>query len=179
MKLRVTSGSLGGRRFDAPKGHKTHPMSEKIRSAIFNMLGDISGLTVLDAYSGSGALAFEAVSRGAQKVYAVEKDKSAFSTIQKNKDLLRLGNELSVSVSNVSSWLKTNNLIFDIIFCDHPYNDVKISVLEQMHKYLVDGGIMVCSLPTGQVKEVAQKLEDLKEITIKEYANASILIMQK
>ncbi len=179
MKLRVTSGRLGGRQFDAPKGYRTHPMSEKIRSAVFNMLGDISGLTILDAYSGSGALAFESISRGAKKVYAVEKDKGAFSTIKNNKELLGIGDELSVSMANVSSWLKTSNPNFDIVFCDPPYNDVKIPVLEKMQNYLSDGGIMVCSLPTEQVKEVAKSLTEMTEITVREYANASILILQK
>lgn len=179
MRLRVTSGSLGGRQFDAPKGHKTHPMSEKIRSAVFNMLGDISELEVLDAYSGSGALAFESISRGAKKVYAIEKDKGAFSTIKNNKDLLRINDELSVSMANVSSWLKTQSISFDIIFCDPPYDEVKISVLEQAQNYLNDGGIMVCSLPTELVNDVTKNLTRLKQITIKKYANASILILQK
>ena len=62
--MRIIAGSLGGRVFKAPSGHRTHPMSEKIRGAIFNALGDISDLTVLDAFTGSGALCFEAVSRG-------------------------------------------------------------------------------------------------------------------
>jgi 16S rRNA (guanine966-N2)-methyltransferase len=54
--MRIISGRLGGRQFEAPKGHKTHPMSEKMRGALFNVLGDISGLNVFDAYGGSGAM---------------------------------------------------------------------------------------------------------------------------
>lgn len=65
MKLRVISGSLGGRLINSPPGNKTHPMSEKMRGAIFNILGNIEGLDVLDAYSGSGAIALEAISRKA------------------------------------------------------------------------------------------------------------------
>ena len=70
--MRIISGVLGGRVFKAPNGNKTHPMSEKIRGAMFNSLGDISGLTVLDAFSGSGAVAIEAFSRGAEHVVAVD-----------------------------------------------------------------------------------------------------------
>ena len=60
--MRVISGKFGGQLFDAPKGHRTHPMSEKVRGALFSVLGDISGLTVLDAFAGSGALSIEAIS---------------------------------------------------------------------------------------------------------------------
>jgi 16S rRNA G966 N2-methylase RsmD len=53
--MRVIAGSLGGRPFESPHGHRTHPMSEKVRGAIFGILGDIEGLTVLDIFAGSGA----------------------------------------------------------------------------------------------------------------------------
>ena len=53
--MRVISGWLGGRIFESPHGHRTHPMSDKIRGAVFGVLGDIKGLTVLDAFAGSGA----------------------------------------------------------------------------------------------------------------------------
>ncbi|MCB6771180.1 RsmD family RNA methyltransferase, partial [Veillonella atypica] len=49
--MRIIAGQLGGRTFDAPRGHRTHPMGDKIRGALFNILGDISGLTVFDAFA--------------------------------------------------------------------------------------------------------------------------------
>ncbi|MBX4199607.1 RsmD family RNA methyltransferase, partial [Candidatus Saccharibacteria bacterium] len=53
--MRIISGQLKGRNFASPRGHKTHPMSDKMRGALFNILGDIEGLSFLDAFSGSGA----------------------------------------------------------------------------------------------------------------------------
>ena len=179
MKLRVSAGKLGGLKFDAPRGNKTHPMSEKIRMALFNMLGDIKGLTVLDAYSGSGALAFESISRGAKHVYAVEKDNAAYITIKENKESLHIGDELKVSIANISSWLKTNDLKYDIIFCDPPYNDVKVRHLQRIQSYVKDGGLLVVSLPTAIVNDVLEELDDVKHLTTKEYANASIVILKK
>ena len=88
--MRIVSGALGGRTFDAPRGHRTHPMSDKIRGALFNMLGDIEGLQVADLYSGTGAISFEAISRGASNTIAIEADKVAYATIKKNIDQLNL-----------------------------------------------------------------------------------------
>ncbi len=70
--MRVIAGWLGGQNFDSPKSNRVHPMSDKMRGAIFGVLGDIKGLTVLDAFSGSGALAIESISRGAKSAIAID-----------------------------------------------------------------------------------------------------------
>ena len=59
--MRVIAGFLGGRVFESPHGHRTHPMSEKMRGAIFGVLGDIKQLRVLDVFSGSGAVSIDAI----------------------------------------------------------------------------------------------------------------------
>lgn len=133
--------------FEAPTGHKTHPMSEKIRGAIFNMLGDIKGLYILDAFSGSGALAFEAVSRGAKKVVAIELDTNAHKTIELNIETLAIIN-ITTSRANVGSWVKTNpKERFDIILCDPPYDRVNPELLETLAWHVKPGGVLVLSLP--------------------------------
>ena len=63
--MKVVAGSRGGRNFASPHNNRTHPMSDKVRGALFNALGDLDGLSVLDAYAGSGACSLEAASRGA------------------------------------------------------------------------------------------------------------------
>jgi 16S rRNA (guanine966-N2)-methyltransferase len=83
--MRVVAGSLKGRIFNEPSGHQTHPMSEKVRGALFNALGDIEGLSVLDAFAGSGALSFEAVSRGAKSVVRLIKTRPRFTKVIENK----------------------------------------------------------------------------------------------
>src|SRR5262245_46897524 len=102
--MRVIAGSLGGRTFDSPPGHRTHPMSEKARGAIFNALGELSGLTVLDAFAGSGALTIEAISRGAESALAIDVDKYAYETIQANFKALKLDEKAIVMRKNVSGW---------------------------------------------------------------------------
>lgn len=179
MRLRVISGKLGGRRFNSPSGHRTHPMSEKIRSAVFNMLGDITGLDILDAFGGSGSLAFESYSRGASNVYVVERDSSAYETIKENAESLGIEDDIQISLANVSSWLKTNELSFDIIFCDPPYNDINPKIVEILPKYLNIGGLMVCSFPTAFLDELDFSSKTLEQISQKNYANASIVIYKR
>src|SRR5690606_6064291 len=105
--------------------NNTHPMSEKIRGAVFNMLGDISGLTVLDAFAGSGALSFEAISRGAKSAVMIELDKKAVSTIHENIQILGLEDSASVVNRNIKGWSSNNqSLKYDIVICDPPYDAV-------------------------------------------------------
>lgn len=146
--MRIIAGLLGGRQFDSPAGHKTHPMSEKARGAIFNALGDISDLTVLDAFSGSGALSFEAVSRGAQSALAIENDKNAQKTIAENCQKLGTKNVKLISAS-AGAWLNTARLepSFDIVLCDPPYDNLQENTLEKLANLVKSGGVIVLSLP--------------------------------
>ena len=78
MRIRIIAGRYGGRFIQAPPGNTTHPMGERVRSAMFNSLGEIvEGARVLDAFAGSGAVGLEALSRGAASVTFVERDRVA------------------------------------------------------------------------------------------------------
>lgn len=145
--MRIISGKLGGQSFDSPGGHRTHPMGDKIRGALFNMLGDINGLTVADLFSGSGAIAIEAVSRGASSVTAVEADKVAYSTIKKNIESLGLDEQISAHKMYVHSWLNRTNNLYDIVVADPPYDDLVYKTLDKIHEVVKPGGILVYSLP--------------------------------
>ena len=106
--MRIIAGELKGRSFDSPRGRRTHPMSDKIRGALFNALGDLSGLTILDAFAGSGALSFEAISRGARSALAIELDKQAFQAISQNIDQLALDEKVQVLRKNVRGWSRNH-----------------------------------------------------------------------
>src|SRR5437868_2924372 len=101
--MRIIAGKLKGREFKSPHGHKTHPMSDKVRGALFNILGDIDELTFLDAFAGSGALAFEAVSRGAKSVAAIDKDSSAHKALEQNAKEL-CPRDVKVIKANAGGW---------------------------------------------------------------------------
>src|SRR5580704_8750565 len=102
--MRVIAGYLGGRSFNSPGGHRTHPMSDKVRGAIFGVLGDIKGLTVLDAFAGSGALAIEAISRGAKSAVAIEVDKRAHAIIVENIQALGLEARVKAIRAFAGAW---------------------------------------------------------------------------
>ena len=106
--MRIISGTLKGRVLKDPKSHRTHPMGEKIRGALFNSLGPINGMTVLDAFTGSGAIAVEAVSRGASKVVAIDNDLEAYKCAFKNVALVNLQDRIDVFCTNTKSWSNNN-----------------------------------------------------------------------
>lgn len=177
MRLKIISGTLGGRQFEAPPGHKTHPMSEKARGAIFNILGDVEGMSVLDAFSGSGALAFEALSRGASKVVGIDVDKSAHLTMISNARTLGVDGQLKLTRANINSWIDNNpSELFDIVFCDPPYDKLSQGLLVKVAERARDGGIVVYSLPP----ESDFRLDDnFSLLTHKEYGDATLAFYRR
>ena len=105
--MRIIAGQLKGNMFASPHGNRTHPMSDKVRGALFNALGDIEGLTVLDAFAGSGALAFEALSRGAASATLLKKDKPAQRAISENIVTLNVEKRTKLIRASANAWLGT------------------------------------------------------------------------
>ncbi|HMS93510.1 MAG TPA: 16S rRNA (guanine(966)-N(2))-methyltransferase RsmD [Candidatus Saccharibacteria bacterium] len=157
MRVRLISGQYGGRILDAPDTSKTHPMSERIRNAIFNSLGDrVADAVVLDAFAGSGAVGFEALSRGASRVIFLEKDRIASKVIAKNIETLDCGDEAQLIKASVAAWSENNPATqFDLIFADPPYHDPQFSTVTRLFSHLKPGALMVLShsgrgeAPTG------------------------------
>jgi 16S rRNA (guanine966-N2)-methyltransferase len=146
--MRIIAGSLGGRTFASPGSAQTHPMSQKARGALFNALGDISGLSVLDAFAGSGGLSFEAVSRGAAGVVAIDSDRLAQKTIEQNSATLDIAGEVKLVKASVNTWLATNpKAQFDIVLCDPPYDNLQPNLLIQIADHVKPGGLIIFSLP--------------------------------
>lgn len=172
--MRIISGIYGGRVINAPSGHVTHPMSEKIRGAIFNALGDITGLSMLDAFSGSGAIAIEAVSRGIDNVIAIDKSKNAIRTIQENIKSLDIKN-IKATQANISTWIDNNlGKQFDIIICDPPYDHIDINLLSKIEKQTKENGLLVLSLPPGIKYNSKNKL-----LLEKDYGDAKLYFYRK
>lgn len=171
--MRVIAGRLGGRVFDAPGTERTHPMSEKMCGALFNILGDIEGLSVLDPFAGTGALSFEACSRGARHATAIESDHLAFQTITRNSKRLGLEDEVTLVYANNVQWMHTNKDIrFALVLCDPPYDDLKSDTIVQLASHVVPAGILVLSWPSN--KDVP-KLPSLEQIEQRSYGDAQLI----
>ena len=85
MNIRLISGIYGGRKIIAPGGSRTHPMSERVRNALFNSIGDeIVDADILDAFAGTGSIGLEALSRGAKRAVFVERDRLAQGILVEN-----------------------------------------------------------------------------------------------
>jgi 16S rRNA (guanine966-N2)-methyltransferase len=135
--------------FDSPGSHRTHPMSDKMRGALFNILGDLGGLNVLDAFGGSGALGFEAISRGAHTVLILDDDTTAQKTIEQNIGTLKLEPSVRLVRMAAGGWLRKNpGKVFDVVLCDPPYDNVQHELIEKLAKRVSPGGILVLSHPT-------------------------------
>lgn len=174
--MRVIAGYLGGRNFDSPHGHRTHPMSDKIRGALFNALGDIEGLTVLDAFAGSGAVSFEAISRGAKHVTAIEQDRLAQRVISKNMLQLDVSDSMQLINASSNSWLhKNSGKTFDIVILDPPYNDVQYDLVERLVSCVAKDGILVLSWPSDLELPRFPSLTQIKRRT---YGDAQLLFYQ-
>lgn len=119
--MRITSGIYRGRRLSGPS--RIRPTQDKVRKALFDILGDISGLSFLELYAGSGAVGLEAASRGAVEVAMVEQDPECALSIRKNVEQLKLkGAQLiqKEALSAIQAMHKARKS-FDIIFLDPPY----------------------------------------------------------
>jgi 16S rRNA (guanine966-N2)-methyltransferase len=175
--MRVIAGKLGGRVFASPRGHRTHPMSEKARGAIFNALGDVEGLTLLDAFAGSGALAIEAISRGAKSALAIDVDVEAVKTITANVQELGLSDVLSVRRKNISGWSRiSQHMQFDIVIADPPYDDIRPDVLVRLLTHVTPGGIYVLSWPGG---ETLPRFEGVEMIAQKSFGDIQLVYYRK
>ena len=118
--MRVVAGEFKGRRLVAPRGRHTRPTADKVREALFSMLGDVSGLRVLDLFAGSGALGIEAISRGAGETVFVERDRRAIDAIHRN--LRAVGANAAVLEGDAPTVVRQDQRPFDLVFCDPPYD---------------------------------------------------------
>jgi 16S rRNA (guanine966-N2)-methyltransferase len=143
--MRVIAGDLGGQLLVAPRGWKVRPTSDRAREAIFSVLGDlVEGAHVLDLYCGTGALAIEALSRGAAHATLVDRDtRAALGNVER----LGLAERVELVRADVSRWLaggeEGETRSFDLVFVDAPYrlaDRVGQELDTQLPSLLAEGG---------------------------------------
>jgi 16S rRNA (guanine966-N2)-methyltransferase len=148
-------------------------MSDRMRGALFNTLGELDGLTVLDAFAGSGALSLEAISRGAVSALAIDIDKEAYQAIVKNVEQLNLKDRVTVMRKNISGWSRNNqHKRFDIVLADPPYNDIRPNVIERLFSNVKPDGLLVLSWPGS---EPVRQFAAAEVVTNKKFGDAQLV----
>ncbi len=145
--IRLTGGSHKGRRLLAVKArYAVRPTQSIVRETLFNWLhNDVSGFHCLDLFAGSGALSWEALSRGAEKLVLVEKSPAFCAGLRRQADVLSVSRVTSVFCADVRAWLSRarpnsrHNHHYDLIFLDPPYAD---HLLEPALKLLWDKSLL-------------------------------------
>jgi len=120
--MKIVSGTYGGRPLKTLEGKTTRPTSDKVRGAMFNMIGPyFDGGRVLDLYAGSGGLSIEAVSRGMEQAVLVEKDRRAQAIIASNIQMTKESHKFQLLKMEAHQALNQLQGTFDLIFLDPPY----------------------------------------------------------
>ena len=144
--MKIVSGIYGGRPLKTLDGKTTRPTSDKVRGAIFNMIGPyFDGGRVLDLYAGSGGLSIEAVSRGMLSAVLVEKDRRAQSIVKENIQMTKESSKFQLLKMEAERALEQVEGVFDLIFLDPPYAKEQIVAdIEKMaEKNLFSEDVMV------------------------------------
>lgn len=158
--MRVVAGELGGRRLlSPPRGHEVRPTADKVREALFSMLGDVADSTVLDLFCGTGALGIEALSRGARSGVFVD---SSIGPAQRNIVALGLEDRAQLVRADALAFLRRAGPSFDLILCDPPYKLARRvgPELEQLVPgRLTEGGTVVIESSAQEPVELSTKPE--------------------
>jgi 16S rRNA (guanine966-N2)-methyltransferase len=177
--VRIVAGARKGHRIAAPKGVGTRPTSDRVREAVFSIVGSVEGAAVLDLFAGSGAMGLEALSRGAASCVFVEQDRDAARVIQVNLEKLRLTGA-TVVARDVAFALRDERdrgHRYDLVLVDPPYEEWDAhaqTLATRLPDVLSDGALVVV--------ETSDRLEPelpLALVTTRRYGSARITVFSR
>lgn len=182
--MRVVSGSCKGRLLKSVPGKQTRPTTDKVKEAMFNMIGPyFDGGRALDLFAGSGALGIEGLSRGFEEVLFVERDLKAFQTVKENVKICGFDEDVEIYRNVAEKAIKAiikRGLVFDYIFLDPPYKKQKlqqlIEIIDKEH-LLADDGLIVCE--HGSDIQLAQQIGTFICKRHEQYGMVAITIYKK
>ncbi len=185
--MRIISGSARGTRLRSLEGEKTRPTLERVKEAIFSMIQfEVSGAAVLDLFSGSGQMALEALSRGAESADMVDFSEAALGIIRENTAKTHMQDRANLIRSDALSYLRriAGKKRYDIVLLDPPYASGLIpSALDLLYngKLLKEGAIVVCEGDAdGAESALLPKGEAAKHFTVRKnarYAKTRVILL--
>lgn len=189
--MRIVAGTHRGRAFDAPEGSDTRPTTDRVREALFSSLfsirGGFDGAVVLDAFAGSGALGFEALSRGAKKAVFYERDRKAVGVLRRNAKALGFGPDVATIIDGdvmTQGHKAPARDAFDLVFLDPPYcydsREVLGAIVGMLGGKLPEGAIIVYehALKNGNDVEKACEELGLSMAKSKKYGKTAVTIIE-
>lgn len=144
-EVRIVGGTWRSRRIRFAADSGIRPSPDRVRETLFNWLGqDLTGFTCLDLVAGSGALGFEAASRGAKRVVMVERERAAYESLRGNRDALQ-ASQVEVVRADALEFVRTDRAVYDVIFLDPPFaTDYWSRLLPLLPDRLSDDGVVYC-----------------------------------
>ena len=176
--MHVVAGRIKGRRIECPPG-EIRPMTSLVKSALFNIIGDCSKLSMLDLFSGSGSIAIEAYSRGLESCTIVEGDHNKKTVIMRNLEHSGFTN-CDLIISDVLSYCKSTDKSYDFIMADPPFKwEMKAELLSVISErnILNDNGFLVIHTPKKQL--LNKEIGNLYQYDIRIYGLNAIQFFKK
>jgi len=149
-RVRIIGGKWRSRWILFPSRRNLRPTPDRVRETLFNWLGqDLTGLTCLDLFAGSGALGFEAASRGAKRVVMVESDAETFRALQSSRATLA-AEAVELRRADALEFLRTEAGLYDVVFLDPPFEAEYLPRLwELVPRHLAQGALVYCESAPG------------------------------
>jgi len=168
--IRVLAGKYKGRKLSLANAPNMRPTLSRVKKSMFDSLGSLEGLSVLDLFSGIGTLAVESVSRGAEEVVCVERNKKVFSALLKNINQICIGQNIIPYKMDVEVFLKKKFLDkkFDVIFADPPYSYCNYMDLFNASKNYLNSKGVLCF-------EMKKKKVNMENVKIKEIGKTQVV----
>jgi 16S rRNA (guanine966-N2)-methyltransferase len=160
-RVRIVGGTWRGRLLRFPESAGLRPTPDRIRETLFNWLGQrLDGLNCLDLFAGSGALGFEAASRGARAVTLVERELRGCQALRDNARLLG-ATQIEVIQADALSFLNSDGRLFDIVFLDPPYRSQLLPQLLQALPPHLEAGARIY-LEASELPEIPSRYNALR-----------------
>ncbi|MDW8337581.1 MAG: 16S rRNA (guanine(966)-N(2))-methyltransferase RsmD [Thermoleophilia bacterium] len=177
--MRIVGGSRKGHRVEAPRGGATRPTSDRVREAVFSILGPVEGARCLDLFAGSGAMGLEALSRGARSCLFVERHRGACRAIRANLERLRLegGRVRCADVERALRAEAAGGERYDLVLIDPPYGEwarVEETLARLLPPLLAEGARVVVETPAE-----TEPALPLDRATTRRYGSARITVFER
>ena len=172
--MRITGGKYCRRNVVCPPG-VIRPAMDRMRESLFSILGDLSGCSFLDLFSGSGCVAIEAASRGAEPIHLVEMDRGKKETIEKNLSFVE--EEKHLYMMDAMRYIMTSVMRYDIIYADPPFNmEGKVALAERIAKkgILKEHGLFIIHYPEEEKKLWPERIEGLIFMDERKYGRSMV-----